>query len=939
MSDPQLPVHEHDRIFQEKILLTEDLLSKTSLDNPKAIILAGQPGAGKGNLVRAAKGELAGDVVVVDPDALREYHPRIKDFQQENPYAWSGRTHADASQWADELREATIASKKNLIFDTTLSNGPWSAEMINDLQAKGYDVEVRVVASPKLESELGVNERFTRDIDKKGFARYVPVDARDAIYDKIPSSLNTIHAQNDVPIRIFNREGVELYDSRINTTTLPGAALEQAREARLNNPKISERLRDGWKEQVAWHRDLSENLQENPKLDPVSRENLLIERSDKSLTGGVDRLQRDAQNAIEVDHATRISPNRAYAGKALGVLGVATAAYDLGITAEKTSRLREHGNEVGAQSELIHFGARNLGAWGGATLGASAGAIAGVESGPGLLVTGAIGGIVGTVAGDKLAAYLDNRSIYNQEDRQHNTWTFDPEKPNNGWRRTVLADTTVDGVENEIKRTFVAGTDLTNELNFKASSTSVQLMLRSPPTPGDPYRLPADKNDTQSSRETNWVRTPESGQWQREVFGAFVERGMTPRHTETADANRTAELNRASDVVISQNVANSTAAIATRFEAGHAQYGWGSYGAIPEAVTKARSNVDTLLASDGNTYQRNLNGEWKSEGKLYDSHAQGNLSDELNGTRQQLQTYLSRQPELPAPPAVLTPEQKLREMVASTYANAGVPRTQEQLETATLAVERQHQLKAVGTAYGMTLLADSGTPAYSATSAIATLQQNAEGIWTPKAITTAQDIQRVIQEQAPAIKPGQAKPNNNDVPHMEIDKPKSPSPERSSTSFTSPPGAELGLDPRDRNHPDHALYQQALAGVHQHDVKLGRIPDEKSEQMAASLTALAKENGMTRIDHVVFSADNGRGVKAGENVFVVQGEMGNPAADRAFMRTDVAVNASVQSSFQQLESINQKQAQEVLVQQQSQQHTQQAQVQQQSGGAAMRSVG
>lgn len=139
-----------------------------------------------------------------------------------------------------------------------------------------------------------------------------------------------------------------------------------------------------------------------------------------------------------------------------------------------------------------------------------------------------------------------------------------------------------------------------------------------------------------------------------------------------------------------------------------------------------------------------------------------------------------------------------------------------------------------------------------------------------------------------------------------------------------PPRA--ALDPRDRNHPDHALYQQALTGVHQHDAKLGRTPDDMSERMAASLTALAKENGLSRIDHVVFSVDTGRGVKAGENVFVVRGELGNPAADRAHMKTEVAVNTSVQDSFQKLDVLSQQQAQDAS-QQQTQQHAQLAQQQ------------
>ena len=101
------------------------------------------------------------------------------------------------------------------------------------------------------------------------------------------------------------------------------------------------------------------------------------------------------------------------------------------------------------------------------------------------------------------------------------------------------------------------------------------------------------------------------------------------------------------------------------------------------------------------------------------------------------------------------------------------------------------------------------------------------------------------------------------------------------------------LDPRDRHHPDHGLYQQALTGVHQYDAKLGRTPDGMSERMAASFTTLAKENGMNKIDHVVFSVDTGRGVKTGENVIIVQGELGSPAAERSHMKTDVAVNTSV----------------------------------------------
>ena len=173
-----------------------------------------QPGSGKGSLARAARSELKKDVVLIDPDALREFHPQVATFRNAHPYTWSGYTHPDDSRWADELLQATIDGKKNLIFDTTLSNGEWSANLIKDLQARGYDVEVRAMAAHKLESELGVDERFSTSLDRRGHGRYVPAGAREAIYTKLPISLDTVHAQTTAPIRIFDRSGVERYDSR-----------------------------------------------------------------------------------------------------------------------------------------------------------------------------------------------------------------------------------------------------------------------------------------------------------------------------------------------------------------------------------------------------------------------------------------------------------------------------------------------------------------------------------------------------------------------------------------------------------------------------------------------------------------------------------------------------------------------------------------------------
>ncbi|WP_181108841.1 Smlt3024 family type IV secretion system effector [Xanthomonas arboricola] len=101
-------------------------------------------------------------------------------------------------------------------------------------------------------------------------------------------------------------------------------------------------------------------------------------------------------------------------------------------------------------------------------------------------------------------------------------------------------------------------------------------------------------------------------------------------------------------------------------------------------------------------------------------------------------------------------------------------------------------------------------------------------------------------------------------------------------------------------HRDYALLQQVRAGVSVIDAQAGRTPDENSERLIASVMTLARQNNLDRADHVVLSKQTADS-PAGRSVFVVQGELNNPAHLRAHMPTDVAVQTPVEQSLQRLE--------------------------------------
>lgn len=137
---------------------------------------------------------------------------------------------------------------------------------------------------------------------------------------------------------------------------------------------------------------------------------------------------------------------------------------------------------------------------------------------------------------------------------------------------------------------------------------------------------------------------------------------------------------------------------------------------------------------------------------------------------------------------------------------------------------------------------------------------------------------------------------------------------------TLAPAAPLAqaYDPSAPGHARHSLYQQCAAGVQRLDTEIGKGWDQHSACMSASLTTLAASNGLDRVDHVLLGGQ-GSGAAAGQNVFVVQGALNDPAQQRAHMPTDQAIATPPEQSFQQLAAVDQERAREQTLQAQREQ--------------------
>jgi len=416
---------------------------------------------------------------------------------------------------------------------------------------------------------------------------------------------------------------------------------------------------------------------------------------------------------------------------------------------------------------------------------------------------------------------------------------------------------------------------------------------------------------------------------------------------------------------------------------------------IPAAIREAQAGANTLQASDGNHYTRQEDARWISNGALYDRAPNQNLSEELNRTWQSQQdgvAGLNTMSEELKGSAQVDPE-GIRGQVAALYKHHGIERTEEQLDATAAAVGQGLASNGAPADLVLELMADTRTHAPSADSAIAAFSDAGGGRMNLAATITMEDVAKIqALHQSPAAPAVVREPGYvatletvTVIPSVQPQKERervgreaeaiplqeslnvpvaSLSPQarnaHQSASFPQPnqirseavaatepvasaeahencvANAEVARRtqawPSKPDHPDYPLFQQIRGGVAAVDAEYGRTFDATSERMSASLFVLAKGNGLTRADHVVMSSATATSPEA-EFVFLVEGDIGDPAGRRASMRTRQAVETPVEEAMQQLEAQNQEQQQ--LQAQQMEQQVQEQQTQLEANARVM----
>ena len=241
----QLESAEHERIYS-KIIEPTSFLGTSSLDKPKMLIIAAQTGAGKSKLVELSMKEFDdGNVVSVNTDDLRAYHPQFDEIVMRDDTRSAERTHQDASAWKNKLLSRCIETRRNTVLEGVFKDTKGLTELVESAKKSGYVVAIRIVAAHERYSVWGINRRYEKEKIVRGHGRYVPIEYHDECYRKLLDSVEGVELQKLADhIEVYDRSGSLLYSNELVNGDWKEAPKARAAIEKERNRKLNDKERD-----------------------------------------------------------------------------------------------------------------------------------------------------------------------------------------------------------------------------------------------------------------------------------------------------------------------------------------------------------------------------------------------------------------------------------------------------------------------------------------------------------------------------------------------------------------------------------------------------------------------------------------------------------------------------------------------------------------------
>ncbi|MDB5086494.1 MAG: hypothetical protein JWR09_488 [Mucilaginibacter sp.] len=195
--------------IQEQII---DIYTRsiTPTDTPTSIILGGQPGSGKGELITIAQKMIHDNLVICNADDFRDFHPDSDEIKSLYEIDYPEITVTYSQSWNDGLRTYCESNRLSYVMETTFTSRERMNDTIREIKGKRYNIILLLLAVNERFSVLGTYLRYEEMKFVSGYGRRVSKKIHDEKYKLVPETLRVVQeAKLYDQLFIYGRKHVE----------------------------------------------------------------------------------------------------------------------------------------------------------------------------------------------------------------------------------------------------------------------------------------------------------------------------------------------------------------------------------------------------------------------------------------------------------------------------------------------------------------------------------------------------------------------------------------------------------------------------------------------------------------------------------------------------------------------------------------------------------
>ena len=194
--------------------------------NPQGFVLGGQPGAGKSNLLKQIENNLDGNVLIINADEFRRYHPQFDEIQAKYGDDAPKHTAEFSGKMAERVLNKALTEHYNIAIEGTFRTAETPLNTLDLMKSHGYKTAVHIQTCPKSLSWHSTIKRYNAMIKAGLTPRAVDKAHHDLVCDRLPENADTVYQSGKADeFQVYSRNGL-IFDSK-TSQNLPSKVIHK----------------------------------------------------------------------------------------------------------------------------------------------------------------------------------------------------------------------------------------------------------------------------------------------------------------------------------------------------------------------------------------------------------------------------------------------------------------------------------------------------------------------------------------------------------------------------------------------------------------------------------------------------------------------------------------------------------------------------------------